>query len=437
MIRDRVGARRRFWPLVLLIAGWALSVAPAHAQAPGSVLVASFSGPVTPVLKSYVDRTIGEAESSGAAAVVLELDTPGGSIDITEQIVQRMTQAKVPVIVYVSPSGAHASSAGTFITLAAHVAAMAPGSTIGAASPVGSEGQDLGTTEQAKTTNTMVADITNLARRRGAKAVAWAQKAVAEAAAATADDALQMGVIDAVADNLPDLLVQLDGRQVDVAGQKVTLQLSDRPLVSVPLTGIESLLNVITDPTIAAILLTLGSSGLLLELANPGSYVPGAAGAVCLLLAFYALGVLQANLVGLAFVGLAFALFLIDLKATTHGVLTVAGIVSFLLGGFILFNTPGTQVPWATLITLALLVAGFFAFAVAKVLAARHRPPFTGLDSMIGQTAEVRKALEPEGMVFLEGELWRACAEDGPVPAGARVQVVGREGFQLRVRPTA
>jgi membrane-bound serine protease (ClpP class) len=420
---------------VLLIAGWALSFAPAHAQAPGSVLVASFSGPVTPVLKSYVDRTIGEAESSGAAAVVLELDTPGGSIDITEQIVQRMAQAKVPVIVYVWPSGAHASSAGTFITLAAHIAAMAPGSTIGAASPVGNEGEDLGTTEQAKTTNTMVADITNLAKRRGAKAVAWAQKAVAQAAAATADDALQMGVIDVVADNLPDLLKQLDGRQVDVAGQTVTLQLSDRPLVSVPLTPIESLLNVITDPTIAAILLTLGSSGLLLELANPGSYVPGAAGAVCLLLAFYALGVLQANLVGLAFVGLAFALFLIDLKATTHGVLTVAGIASFLLGGFILFNTPGTQVPWVTLITLALLAAGFFAFAVAKVVAARRRPPFTGLDSLIGQTAEVRKALEPEGIVFLEGELWSACAEDDPIPAGARVQVVGREGFRLRVRP--
>ena len=298
------------------------------------------------------------------------------------------------------------------------------------------KGEDLGATEQAKTTNTMVADITNLAKRRGTKAVAWAQKAVAQAAAATADEALQMGVIDVVADNIPDLMKQLDGRHVNVAGQMISLQLSDRPLVNVPLTPIESLLNVVTNPTIAAILLTLGSSGLVLELANPGSYVPGVAGAICLLLAFYALGVLQANLVGLAFIGLAFAMFLIDLKATTHGLLTIGGIVSFLLGGFILFNTPGTQVPWVTLITLAVIVAGFFAFAVAKVVAARRRPPFTGLESLIGQTAEVRQALEPQGMVFLEGELWSAT----PKPGRSRPALAWRwwtNGFQLYVRPAA
>jgi membrane-bound serine protease (ClpP class) len=406
----------------------------AQAQDGGAVLVANFKGPVTPVLLAYLDRAIGAAEGNGAAALVLELDTPGGSVTITEQITQRLARARVPVIIYVAPRGAHASSAGTLVTLAGHVAAMAPGTTIGATSPVDSQGQDLPATMKAKETNTLVADIKNLAGRRGAKATAWAEKAVTEAAAATADEALQLGVIDAVASDVPDLLHQLDGRQVEVAGQPVTLQLSDRPIQPVELSPIEEFLNVLANPTIAAILLTLGTTGLLLELANPGTYLPGIAGAICLLLAFYALGVLEANWIGLGFVALAFVLFLVDLKAPTHGLLTFGGIVSFLLGGFLLFNTPEMQVPWVTLILLALGTAAFFAFAISKALAAQHRPVTTGMGGLIGRTAVVRQTLNPAGSVFIEGELWRAVVEDGPVPVGQQVIVTGYEGVRLYVR---
>lgn len=429
------GGRIFVW-LALIAAGLSgLLAGPVRAATPGSVVIAEFRGPVTPVLASYLDRAIGDAESTAAAAVIVELDTPGGSTDITKQITQRMAAATVPVIVYVSPAGAHAGSAGTFITLGAHLAAMAPGSSIGAASPVGSGGQDLPATEKAKLTNILVADIKNLAARRGPEAQAWAEKAVSEAAAATAEQAKAMGVVDYVATDLPDLLRQLEGRQVQVAGGRtVTLHVNGQPQMHVTLNPIESLLNAITDPSIAAILLTLGTTGLLAELYNPGTYLPGVAGAVCLLLAFYALGVLQANLVGLGFVALAFILFVVDIKAPTHGFLTFGGIASFLLGGFLLFNTPNLSVPWVTLSILALATAAFFAFAIAKAVAAHQRRPVTGMDGLIGMHGEVRQALEPNGMVLVDGELWRADVQDGPVPAGEQVTVIGHEGFTLHVR---
>jgi membrane-bound serine protease (ClpP class) len=290
---------------------------------------------------------------------------------------------------------------------------------------------------QAKETNTLVSDITNLASRRGPKAVDWAQRAVKEAATATADEALQIGVIDAVADNLPDLLAQLDGRQVTVAGRQVTLQLGDRPVTQLPLNPIEGFLNTIANPTIAAILLSLGSMGLIFELQSPGAVLPGVAGAICLLLGFYALGVLEANWVGLGFMALALLLFVLDVKAPTHGLLTGGGILSFILGGFILFNTPDLEVPWASLILSALAMAAFFGFAVAKAIAAQRRRPTTGFDALIGQTAEVRQELCPEGMVFLQGELWVAHVDDGSIPAGERVVVVGRDGLRLLVQRAA
>jgi membrane-bound serine protease (ClpP class) len=355
-------------------------------------------------------------------------------VDITKDITQRMASSTVPVIVYVSPAGAHAGSAGTFITLGAHLAAMAPGTSIGAASPVGNGGEDLPATIKAKETNILVADMKNLAARRGDKAVAWAQKAVTDAAAATADEALQLGVIDAVANDLPDLLRQLDGKQVNVAGKTVRLQLSDRIIQPVGMSPVQDFLNTLANPAIAAILLTLGTTGLLLELSNPGADLPGVAGAICLLLAFYALGVLQANWVGLAFIVVAFVLFVLDIKAPTHGVLTLGGIISFILGGFLLFNRPEMQVPWATLIVLALATAAFFAFAIAKAVGAQRRRPATGIESVVGHVGIVRQALNPEGIVFVDGELWKATVDGEAIPAGQSVVVTGFQGLRLRVQ---
>jgi membrane-bound serine protease (ClpP class) len=424
----------RYNSWLFLLLALALFAGGAAAQTDGAVKVAVFSGPVTPVLASYLDRTIAEAEASGAAALVLQLDTPGGSVDVTKSITQRMTSSTVPIIVYVAPSGAHAGSAGTFITLAGHLAAMAPGSSIGAASPVGSEGADLPETLKAKQTNILVADIKNLAARRGDKAIEWAQKAVSEAAAATADEALALGVVDAVAADVPDLLKQLDGRVITVDGESITLELSNSPVEEMPLTPIESLLNILTSPALAAILLTLGLNAILFEISSPGGYAAGIIGIICLLLAFYALGALEANWTGLGFIVLAFVLFVVDIKAPTHGVLTAGGLVSFVLGAFVLFNTGGLEVPWVTIIALACGTAAFFAFAIAKVVIAQRRRPVTGFEGLIGATAVVRRALEPEGMVLAEGELWRAESESGPIAVGARVVVTGRDGYRLKVR---
>jgi membrane-bound serine protease (ClpP class) len=399
-------------------------------------MLATFEGPVTPILASYLERAIGDAEAAEAEALILELDTPGGSVDITRGIVQQMTGATVPIVVYVAPRGAQAGSAGTFITLAAHVAAMAPGTSIGAASPVGPEGQELPDTLREKEVNILVAGIKNLAASRGEEAVAWAEKAVSEAAAATAEEALALGVVDIVADDVDDLLAQLDGREVTVAGEARTLETAGKTAQTTPMSPIEGFLNAITNPAIAAILLTLGLNALLFELSSPGGYVAGVIGTVCLLLALYALGAMDANWIGLGFIGLAFLLFVLDIKAPTHGALTVGGIAAFVLGLYLLFNRSAVEVPWLSIILLAVGSAIFFAFAVSKAVAARLGPPKTGIESLVGRKAEVRQTLEPEGIVFIEGELWRARLDAGTAAVGEEVTVAGYEGNTLSVRRT-
>jgi len=406
----------------------------AGAQEPGSVVVLTFKGVVTPVLQNYLERGIARAEAIGAEALVLELDTPGGNVNTMLEIVKDINASSVPVIVYVAPRGAHASSAGTLITLAGHLAGMAPGTTIGAASPVGSGGEDLPETLKAKQVNTLVKDAQNLARRRGEKAVEWAGRAVSEAAAATADEALALGVIDAIAPTLPDLLRQLDGKEVEIMSQTRTLHLAGAPLVSLPLNSIESLLNVIVNPSIAAILLTIGAQALLIELSSPGGYLAGIVGIACLLLAFYALGALEANWIGLGFIALAFVLFFLDIKSPTHGVLLVLGLISFVAGAAILFNTPTANVPWPTITGLALATAGFFAFAIAKVLQVHRRPATTGSEGLIGAVGTARTDLDPAGDVLVQGERWLADAQGEAIKAGERVLVVGREGFRLKVK---
>lgn len=421
--------------LVTLLAFLILAVAgQASSQSARVVKLAKFDGPVTPVLASYLDRAIGDAEAEQAAALIIELDTPGGSVDITTGITQRMTSASIPIVVWVAPSGAHAGSAGTFITLAAHVAAMAPGSSIGAASPISSEGQDLGETAKAKAINIMVADIKNLAARRGDKALNWAEKAVAEAAAATAQEAYDLGVIDIIAADPGDLLRQLDGRSVTVLGQPQTLAVSDLPIEEVPLSPLEGFLNQITNPALAAILLTIGINAILFELSSPGGYAAGLVGVICVLLAFYALGTINANWTGLGFVLLAVVLFVLDIKAPTHGALTLGGTVSFAFGLYLLYNTSDVAVPWASIIGSALASGAFFAFAVAKAVAIQRRPATLGMTNMVGLSGVVRQPLEPGGMVLVNGELWKAESESGDLPLDAGVVVTGQQGFQLRVR---
>ncbi len=425
--------KRTTWVILALMV--LLTYGGASAQTRGDhVDLLVFEGPITPVFERYVEHGILTAEHDGAEAMILEMDTPGGSVDITHEVVQKILNSSVPVVVYVAPSGAHAASAGTFVTLAAHVAAMAPGTTIGAASPISNEGKDLEKTLKKKVTNVLAKDIRNLAERRGKKAADWAEKAVTEAQAATAKEALEMGVIDFVAEDVTDLMSKMDGMKVTVRGKEMVLHTKGLPIRRIPMSPLDSFLNAITSPAIAVILLTLGINGLIFELASPGAYLPGIIGAICLLLSFYALGALNANYTGLLFIALAFLLFIVDIKAPTHGVLTAGGIASFIFGSMVLFSTPYTTVPWATIVGLALATGAFFLFAIAAAVRTYRKRPVTGSEGLVGMVGEAKGELDPEGMVLVHGELWEATAEDPPVAKGEKVVVTEVQGLKIRVR---
>lgn len=425
---------RKKWPACLLWLVLLLSAASgAGAQSGRHVDVLEIEGPVTPIMISYIERGIRTAEDDGAEVLIVKLDTPGGQIDQMKEIVQALLDADVPTAVYVYPRGAYAASAGTLITLAAHVSAMAPGTTIGAASPVGSEGEDLEETIDTKIKEDMKALVRALTERRGEEATAWAESAIEEAKSANDQEALELGVIDFVAGNLDDLLAQMDGFQVTINGEQVTLHTADAAVQELPMTFPEQFLHIITNPTIAVILLTLGVNAIIFELSSPGGYVAGIVGVICLLLAFYSLGVLPVNYAGLIFIALAFVLFVIDVKAPTHGALTVGGIVSLVAGSLILFNSPLYRVSVAAVVAVALSTGAFFAFAIAKVVQAQKKPPVTGREGLIGQIAQARTRLDPSGTVFVKGERWDATTANGPIEAGEWVEIVAVEGFRLQV----
>lgn len=422
--------------------GQALAAPPAQTDASPIAYVLNFRGAVTPVLQEYLSDGIELAQQSDAQVVILQLDTPGGSVEVTKRIVQTMLSSPVPIVVYVAPSAAQAGSAGTFVTLAGHAAAMAPGSSIGAASPVAAGGEDVGETMEAKAKNILSADIENLAARRGEEAVAWAVAAVQEAAAATADRALELGVVDFIAVDIADLLGQLDGFTVNVRGEEIVLETEDALIRRLDLNPLQEFLNFITNPSVATILLTLGSIGLIAEIYNPGTFIPGTIGLVSLLLGLYALGQLDANFAGLALIGLAILLLLAEAFTPTFGALAFGGALAFVFGSALLFDAPGLSVPWPTIIALAAGMALFTVFAGGKALSAQRRQPHTGSEGMIGKTAQVREAFDGSGRgtVFFAGERWNAVLQtleaDEPRPAlGDLVEIEGRQGYTLIVRP--
>jgi membrane-bound serine protease (ClpP class) len=418
--------------LVLLVA---LSFAPAaEAQTASQVDVLTVKGAITPIVAAYIDRGISTAENDGSACLIIELDTPGGSVQVTEEIVQSMKAAAVPIVVYVQPTGAKAASAGTFVTLAAHLAAMAPGTRIGAAHPVDMSGQEMSEAVEAKSVNDSVALIKGLAESRGPEAVAWAESAVRESSSITDDEALQRGVVDLVAKDLPTLVQELDGREVVVNDQAVTLVTQGARINQLPMSAIESLLHTVTDPNIAFLLMTIGLNAIIFELSQPGGYLSGVIGAICLVLALFSLGVLSVNWTGLIFVVLAFILFIADVKAPTHGILTALGVMSFILGSMILFSSPFAQVSLHLVAAVALSTGAFFAFVIAKVLGIHRRRPITGIEALVGQLAVARSDLDPEGTVFLKGELWQAVVSEGSVRRGEQVEITEVSGFKLRVR---
>lgn len=425
-----------------LLLGYQTSDAQDNAQDTGTndrsiVYVLTFEGPITPVLEQYLENAITDGIAAGAEAIILQLDTPGGSVEVTKSITQLMLASPVPIVAYVAPAGAQAGSAGTFITLAAHVAAMAPAASIGAASPVDMSGGEINDTMRAKVENLLSADVENLAARRGEEATEWAIAAVRDASAATAARALELGVIDFVADDVDDLLRQLDGFGVTVNNEPVTLDTTDAQLVSQDLTGIQRFLNFLSNPTIATLLLSLGILGLFVEIRTPGFGVPGIVGIIALLMAFFGLGQLDANLAGMVLMAAALVLFVAEAFTPTFGVLALGGVACFVFGAALLFSTPGVETPWTTIIAVAVALGAFVVFIGAKALAAQRKQPVTGDEALRGETAIAKESIAAgeTGPVFLMGEWWNARLVSGAVQPGDEVRVRDRQGYTLIVEP--
>jgi len=415
--------------LVLLLA-----MGGARAQAPAHVDRLRVEGTISAIVADYLERGLAAAQQDGAEALLLVLNTPGGDLNATLRVMRQLENAPLPVMVYVAPRGGMAMSAGTFIALAAQAVGMSPKTTLGAAHPVAVPAQEVPKEVTEKQVNALVAQVKNYARRRGPEAMDWAERAVRESVAIGEQEALEMGLIDAVAESEEDLLRQLDGLTVSLASRSVTLHTAQAQIIPLPMTPVERLLHIVIDPNIAFILLTLGLNALLFELSSPGGYVAGIVGTICLALAAYALGVMPVNYMGLVLIGLAFVLFLLDIKAPTQGLWILAGIMCLVVGAMILFNRPYYRLSQHLVVTVAGATGAFFAFAVANVVKAHRRPATTGREGMMGLVGEVRVALEPEGVVLVRGERWQAVAEEGSIPVGERVEVVGMEGLRLRVR---
>lgn len=421
-----------FFLALLLVTTFVSSVIQADSS---DIEVLRIDGTIVPVVADYMDRGISEAESRGSSICIIELNTPGGLLSTTEDIVQRILNAKVPVVVYVAPSGSWAASAGTFITISAHVAAMAPATTIGAATPVSGEGSELPEAVQKKATEYSAAWIRSIAESRGRDPV-QAALAVTEAKSFTATEALENNLIDFEAGDMRDLISKLNGRKVTLAdGTEVVVDTTSAILVRNEMNLVERILHVISDPNIAYILMSLATIGLITEISNPGMIFPGVAGGICLLVAFYSLGTLNAYWAGILLILLAFGLFIAEIFTPTFGILTVGGIVSMIIGSLTLFsNNPAVlQVNTGLVIVVAVVVAAFLVFVIGAIVRGQRRQVATGVEGLVGKVAIAQTKLNPKGLVLVEGEHWSAVLDTGEVKSGEEVTVTKIEGLKLVV----
>ncbi len=394
------------------------------------------SGAIGPATASYIQRAVNEAATRGYICLIIQLDTPGGLLDSTKEIVQSLYSSPSPTVVYVAPAGATAASAGCFITLAADVAAMAPGTSIGAAHPVamggGAAGQEPDEVMKKKLENFATTFIESIAARRH-RNVEWAKTAVRESAAITAEKALELKVIDIVAEDLPDLLRQLDGRQV--AGR--LLHTASADIQEVPMLMRERVFQTLWRPEVMFLLMLIAIYGIIGELSNPGAIIPGVVGAIALVLALYMASVLPVNIAGVALIVVAVGLFVADLFAPTHGVLTAGGIIAFFLGSLMLFNTAESafRLSLALIIPATLITAAFFIFVFGAGLRAQALPIKAGKESLVGKTATALMPINAQaGRVFVDGAYWNAVSEV-PVEEGQPVEIIGVQGLTLEVKP--
>jgi membrane-bound serine protease (ClpP class) len=442
IIEAQGGFMRRLFSLTISLILFLLACTSfvGEAETENRILVLTVEGPLTPAMVKYLDRGLQRAEQESYAALIFQMTTPGGSIELMDRMVQSIRASRVPVIVYIAPRGGIAGSAGTVITLAGHAAAMAPETAIGAASPVGGQGEDLGETIEAKTKNILKAQVRSLAAWRGEDAVALAESTIESAEAVSAVEALEAGLVDFIASDVDDLVNQLGGFTLTITDETFTLATGGYEIVPLRQTLIEELLQVLTNPNVTFLLLIVGLQAVLIEISSPGGWVAGFIGVVSLALGTLGLGVLPVNWFGLVFLVTAFVLFIVDVKAPTHGALTVAGIASLIVGGLVLFNSPSTpsfqRVSVGFVVGVSLVTAALFMTVLAFAIKAQQRPVETGAVTLVGKTAEARSEFTPMGMVQVAGELWSAVLADdsAKVAVGDRVEVVEVDGLRLKVR---
>lgn len=400
------------------------------------VISITVDGPINPATASFIERGIKTAQKENAECLIINLNTPGGLLKSTRVIVGSILESPVPVIVFVSPAGAHAGSAGVFITLAAHVAAMAPGTNIGAAHPVAMQGMD--TIMNEKATNDAVAFIRTIAQKRN-RNLQWAEESVRKSVSITASEALEKQVIDFMAGNMKELLKKADGKIVEMSSGTATIRAAGARIEAIEMGFIEKLLNILSDPNIAYILLLLGFYGIMFELYNPGAMFPGIIGVISLILAFYSLHTLPINYAGLALIIFGIILFLLEIKIVSHGLLGIGGTVSLLLGSLMLIRSDSSlefvRISRSVIIASTAVTALFFLFIVGLGLKAQRAKPVTGIEGFAGEVGETLEVLDPTGTVRVHGEIWQAESLSGKIERGKKIRVSTMKNFKLYVEP--
>ncbi|MEO0129433.1 MAG: nodulation protein NfeD [candidate division WOR-3 bacterium] len=399
-----------------------------------TIYLGELSGVISPASSAYILRAITIAEEKNAECLIIKLDTPGGLDESMREITKRILNAKIPVVIYVAPKGARAASAGVFILYSSHIAAMAPGTNVGAAHPVGMGGEKVDSVMSNKVTNDAVAYLQSLAKARN-RNVQWAEKAVRESASIDDETALKIGVCEIIAENEEELIKKLDGREIKIHEQTKKLDTKSSPSKKLSMTLREKLLLILTNPNIAYILLLLGIYGLFFELQNPGMIFPGVVGGICLILGFYALHLLPVNYAGLALIILSAIFFILEIYVTSHGLLSVGGVVSLIIGSLILFESdlPFLRVSWEVIMVVVIIIVIFVGILLFMGIKAQFRKPSAGKEGLVGEIGIARTDIDEKGgTAFVHGEWWNAVS-DKPIKRGAKIRVLNSEGMVLKV----
>jgi len=416
--------------VLVFLVGMTLMWFPGRAKGAGEAFIIELEGTINPGTAMVVTRGLEKAGKEGARVAVLRLDTPGGLGSSMRTIIKAILNSPVPVVVWVGPRGAGAASAGVMITIAAHVAAMAPGTNIGAAHPVTAGGKDIGKTMSEKVVNDMASYARGIAKEKNRNGE-WVEKAIRESVSITSEEAVKKHVVDLIARNLDELLKKIDGRTVTVKGKKVVLKTAGLEKVYYHQGFRDRVLRTISDPNIAYILMMIGLAGLYFELSHPGAIFPGVVGGISLILAFYSFQTLPVNYAGLLLIVLAIIFFIAEIKVTSYGMLSLGGLISLTLGSIMLFEN--VRVSLKLMMPTVALVGGFFVIVAALAFKAYRSKPKSGIEGLIGEVGLVKEKLDPEGLVFVHGEYWRATADE-PIEEDEKIRVIAMDGLTLKVR---